>query len=307
MNVAIIGLGFMGAVHAKAWRSVQGAKLAGVVSSDPSKRVAGNLGGAAEPIELGDARLFPTFHDVLADPSIDAVDICLPTDMHERAALDALGAGKHVLVEKPMALSAEGARSMCSAAERARRVLMAGHVLRFIPAYRRLAAWVRGRQIDSAVFRRQCGIPSWSSWLPDPRRSGGAMLDLLIHDIDFCVSLWGMPRSVSLTGEYPVRAELNLPGIPLVVIKGGWSPDPALPFLMEYSVASNGEMFAWSSSQPDEESGDPFAAELQYFTDCVRTGAPPDLCPPEQSAQAVALARFMLESRDNNGAIVRTP
>jgi len=315
MNVAVLGLGFMGATHVKAWGSVKGATLAGIMSSDAAKlagdlrMVRGNLGGDLQRVDFAGARKFALVESALADPAIEAVDICLPTDLHAPVATAALNAGKHVLVEKPMALDFESARAVCAAAERADRVLMAGQVLRFIPAYRTLADWLKSRKIESALFQRRCGLPAWSGWLSDAARSGGAVLDLLIHDIDFCISVWGMPEAVRATGSNDAgvdlfHAELLYPAIGPIVIEGGWHQPWDFPFSMEYAVTAGGATCEWSSENGDNF--DPFAAELQYFADCVNSGAAPDFCPPRQSALSVALARFILESREANGATVRT-
>jgi predicted dehydrogenase len=332
VKVAVLGLGFMGAAHVKAW----GARLAGVMSSNPAKRsgdlsdVGGNLGLAGERFDFSAIRRFDSVEDALADPTIDAVDICLPTDLHASVAIAALRAGKHVLVEKPMALDAATAQSMCAAAERAGRILMAGHVLRFIPAYQALKDILWGRasalqpgfrpapRIASAIFRRDCAEPSWSGWLPDRARSGGPALDLLIHDIDYCISLWGMPESVTAIAHTPgelIEARLFYPNLGPVDIAGGWHAEEGYPFSMGFTVTTDAGVCEWTHPAkslklngaeiplPEE---DPFAAELGYFADCVTANRQPDLCPPQQSAQAVALARFILESRNNNGKIVRT-
>jgi len=318
MNVAVLGLGFMGATHVKAWGTVKGATLAGVMSSDAAKlagdlsMVRGNLGGDVRRVDLGSARKFALVESALADPTIEAVDICLPTDLHAPVATAALRAGKHVLVEKPMALDFKSACAVCAAAEQTGRVLMPGQVLRFIPAYRTLSQWLKGRQVGSALFQRRCGLPVWSGWLSDASRSGGAVLDLLIHDIDFCISVWGMPEAVRASGSKDAgvdlfHAELLYPGSSPVVIEGGWHQPWDFPFSMGYAVKAEGATREWSSEDGDNgDTVDPFAAELQYFADCVNTGTPPDFCPPRQSAQSVALARFILESREANGAIVRT-
>src|SRR4029453_15552505 len=102
---------------------------------------------------------------LLADPNIDAVDLCLPTDLHESVAVAALRAGKHVLVEKPMALDGASADRMIAEAARAERVLMTAQVLRFWPDYTRLRDAVRSGQhgpLRFAVFRRRCAAPGWS-------------------------------------------------------------------------------------------------------------------------------------------------
>jgi predicted dehydrogenase len=317
VNVAVLGLGFMGAAHVKAW----GAHLAGVMSSHPAKRsgdlslVGGNLGLPGEHFDFSAVRRFETVEAVLADPGIDAVDICLPTDLHASIAIAALRAEKHVLVEKPMALDFAAAETMRAEADRAGRILMAGHVLRFIPAYQALKNSTPPR-ITSATFRRQCAEPAWGGWLPDRKRSGGAVLDLLIHDIDYCISLWGMPQSVHAVAETGpgevLKARLSYPGLGPVDIVGGWHAVEGFPFSMGFTVNSDAGVCEWThpaqvmtvnGAEVPLPDADPFAAELAYFADCVAANRQPDLCPPEQSAQAVALARFILESRDQHREI----
>src|SRR5258708_13285181 len=113
MRIAVLGLGFMGSTHLKALRNVPDATLAAVVSSDDAKLagdlsgIQGNLGGPGEKMDFSAISRYHTVDEALADPSIDAVDICLPTDRHASVTLDALRAGKHVLVEKPMALDGD--------------------------------------------------------------------------------------------------------------------------------------------------------------------------------------------------------
>src|SRR5947207_6838315 len=109
MRIAIAGLGFMGTKHACALREVPGATLAAVYSNDPRKlsgdltAVQGNLGGPGEILDFSEVKQYRDLAQLLADPSIDAVDLCLPTYLHQAVTIDAVRAGKHVLLEKPMA------------------------------------------------------------------------------------------------------------------------------------------------------------------------------------------------------------
>src|SRR5579872_6966932 len=122
MKFAVVGLGFMGSTHLKAMRGLPGVELAAVYSSDERKlagdltAIQGNLGGPGERLDFSNVGKYREIEALLADVAIDAVDICLPTDLHELAAIEALRAGKHVLVEKPMALDATGAGRMLAAA-----------------------------------------------------------------------------------------------------------------------------------------------------------------------------------------------
>ena len=112
MKIAVLGLGFMGSTHVQAWRQIPGAQLAAVASRDPRGSPAilpasqGNLGGQGEKLDFSAVAKYTSAEEAVLDPAIEAVDICLPTHLHERIAMMALRAGKHVLVEKPMALMA---------------------------------------------------------------------------------------------------------------------------------------------------------------------------------------------------------
>jgi predicted dehydrogenase len=329
MRVGVLGLGFMGATHAGAWMNVPGATLAAVMSSDERKlsgdltAIAGNLGNQGELLDFSRVRKHRTVEAALADPEIDAIDICLPTDRHAPVAVEALRAGKHVLVEKPIALDGAEAEAVLRAAESSGRILMAGQVLRFIPAYKLLTGHLKtAGPLRSAFFRRRCSAPAWSRWLADPARSGGGAFDLLIHDADFCISLWGMPRSVRATGfeDLPagidiLHAELDYPGLGPVIITGGWHHPKSYPFSMGFTVVAQESTFEWTFGAPqlreyrgdgsgvnhDLPSTNVFAEELAYFTECVRQNRQPEFCPPRQSAQAVTLMRLMLESRYRKG------
>jgi predicted dehydrogenase len=331
MKIAVLGLGFMGSTHANAWLQIPGAELAAVASPDPRRLsgdftgVQGNLSGPGGKLDFSAAAKYASAEEAVADPNVDAVDICLPTHLHERIAILALGAGKHVLVEKPLALDGAAADRMIDASRRHRRLLMAAQVVRFIPPYRTAADILRSGRLGAvraAIFRRRCAAPAWSAWLTDPARSGGAVLDLLIHDIDFCLHLFGPPEAVTASGyqDLPhgvdwMLAQFWFPSIGAVAISGGWHHPAAYPFSMEFTiVADNGTLEFNSANAPLAEYGadgrqhpvevpatDGYRAELEYFLECATRGAEPLACPPEESAAAVKLAHLMLESRARNG------
>lgn len=265
LNVAVAGLGFMGATHARGWMSIPEARLAAVVSKDERKlagdltNVGGNLGLEAGVLDFSNVRKYRTFAEVLADPEIDAVDICLPTDQHSRAGLDALASGKHVLVEKPLGLKPEACHRLIEEARARGRVLMAGQVLRFLPAYSALRDILcQGSPLRSAFFRRRASAPDWSPWLSDPARSGGGVFDLLIHDVDYCISLWGVPHSVRASGyeDLPrgidvIHGELHYPNLGPVEITGGWHHPKSYPFSMQFTVVTDAATMDWNMGEPD--------------------------------------------------------
>ena len=329
MNVGLLGLGFMGATHAKAWTQVPGASLAAVMSSDERKLsgdllgIEGNLGNQGEKLDFSAAAKYRSVEALLADPAVDAVDICLPTDLHAPVARAALAAGKHVLVEKPIALDPAEADALVAQAGSCGRILMAGQVLRFVPSYLALREQLASSgAVRSAFFRRRCSAPAWSRWLADPAKSGGGVFDLLIHDVDYCISLWGLPASVRASGYEDmasgvdwIHAELKYPGLGPVVITGGWHHPKSYPFSMEFTVVSEAATYEWPFGAPtlkrygaDGEASDvaltqadAFTAELAYFAECVTTGHQPDFCPPAQSAASVRVMMQMLGSRKRQG------
>ncbi|MFN3326473.1 MAG: Gfo/Idh/MocA family protein [Bryobacteraceae bacterium] len=334
MRIAVAGLGFMGSMHLKALRNIPGATLHAVVSSDPAKLagdlsgIQGNLGGPGEKMDFTSVRKYTRVEEALADPDVDAIDICLPTHRHAEVATAALQAGKHVLVEKPLALDGAEADAVLAAAAASGRILMTAQVLRFFPDYLPLADLIRCNKLGpvrSALFRRRCAAPTWSAWLADASRSGGGVFDLLIHDVDICLHLFGAPEAVSATGHEDMQrgidtitAQLHYPAIGSVTITGGWHHPQSYPFSMEYTVvAEEGTVDYSSAHRPpslyradgSEEllpvpEKDGYQAEIEYFLDCCRTGRKPAICPPEESAAAVKIARLMAEARNGKGETI---
>lgn len=332
MRLAVLGLGFMGSTHVKALRTIPHATLAAVYSNDPVKlegdlsAIQGNIGGKGEHMDFTEVRKYRQIDKLLADDSIEAVDICLPTDLHASVALDALRAGKHVLVEKPIALHGEAADQLVREAQKLGRILMAAQVLRFFPVYQVLRATLESGRLGpvrAAAFRRRCAAPVWSAWLGDANKSGGGVFDLLIHDVDMALHLFGMPEAVTATGfeDLPrgidiLEAHLLYPDRLTVTISGGWHHPKAFPFSMGYTVVSEGGTVEYSSAGVNptvytadgrEEllpmtDADGYAAEIAYFVDCCRRQVPPSLCPPEDSAKAVKLMNFLRQARERNGA-----
>lgn len=331
MRIGVIGLGFMGATHLKAIANIPGAVLGAVMDLDEKRLsgdlsgIQGNLGGPAQKWDFSGIGRYRSVAEMAADPDIDAVDICLPTFLHAPVALELLRAGKHVLVEKPMALDAASCQEMITEARRRSRVLMVAQVLRFAPAYQALRGYLQDGTVGpvrSAMFRRRCSVPGWGPWEMDSSKSGGGVFDLLIHDVDMCLHLFGSPESVSATGHEDmahgidnILAQLHYPGIGFVAVTGGWHHTGAYPFSMEFTVVGDGGVVEYSSAgrppalyRASGESETPaladrdfYQAEIEYFLECCRTGSAPVRCMPEESARSVELALLILESRRRGG------
>lgn len=313
----------MGATHLNAFRGIDGVEIAAVSSTNRKalegdlSDAGGNLGRETGAFDFSAVSKFADWHNLLEDPRVDAVDICLPTYLHVEAAVLALEAGKHVLVEKPMALDAAQCDAILDAASRSKQILMVAQVLRFWPEYvalrEFLQAGVRSPILEAAFFRR-CGLPDWSAWLSDESRSGGAILDLLVHDIDQALHLFGLPDSVaarSLGLVDTLDASLHYRDGTTVSIQGGWYA-AGEPFSMGFRVSTDyGDLElkdGVSSSKTNGEwrniaspPGDAYLAELSYFVDCCRSGSRPLECLPFESASAVKLALLLKQSRRQGG------
>ena len=324
----------MGSTHLQGLARIPGAQLTAVMDMDTRRLsgdlsgIQGNLGGPGAAMDFSAVAKHPTVEGILADPNVDAVDICLPTHLHAPVAMAALRAGKHVLVEKPMALNGADADAMCTQAEAAGRILMVAQVLRFIPAYRELARLVKSGDLGAvrwAMFRRRTSVPTWGPWEFDKTKSGGGIYDLLIHDVDMALQLFGTPASISAAGyeDMPhgidmITAEFCYPEVGSVSITGGWHHTGEYPFSMEYTVVADRGVVEFSSAgRPASvywsdgrkevlpgEGPDCYQAEIAYFVECCERGEQPALCPPRESAEAVKCALRMLEARERKGAAV---
>ena len=325
----------MGLTHLKAYKNIPGVEIAAVSSNDPKalsgdlSGIQGNLGIGGEKFDFGAARKFEDSLDCVRADGIDAVDLCLPTNLHAPVAIEALKHGKHVIVEKPMALNGEETQQMIEAARAAGKVLMSAQVLRFFPAYLALIDAVQtgklGR-VHHALFRRRCAAPGWSAWLTNKTLSGGGVFDLLIHDIDMMLVCFGVPDAVSAWGHEDlakgidmITAQFHYPGLGAVTVTGGWHHPKSYPFSMEYTVVGEGGAIDYSSEgrppkwyAPDGSANelplsekDGYQAEIEYFVECCRTGKMPERCTPESSAAAVKLAKLAEEARSRKGEKVQ--
>ena len=337
MKIGVIGLGFMGSTHLQALARIPHAELVAVMDQDEVRlsgdlsSIKGNLGGPGLKMDFSAVRKYRSVEAILADSEVEAIDICLPTFLHAAVAIQALRAGKHVLCEKPMALNGTDADEMIAEADRAGRVLMVAQVLRFFPAYCELSRLIKSGelgQVRSALFRRRTSVPSWGPWELDREKSGGGIFDLLIHDVDQSLHLFGVPETISSTGHEnmahgidTISSEFHYSSIGQVTITGGWFHRGDYPFSMEFTVIGDHGVVEYSSAgrpvtvywsdgreellNPEERDG--YQAEIAYFLDCCRQGRRPEECPPEESSLAVKLTKLMVDAREQKGEKVICP
>lgn len=210
INVGIAGIGFMGMIHYLAYQKLKGVKVAAICEQDRTRlggdwrTIKGNFGPAGTKMDLSGVERYERLDDMLDNPKLDMIDICLPPAAHASVAIAALKAGKHVFCEKPIALTPADAKRMVKTASSAGKQLMIGQVLPFFPeyafAYEAATSGKYGKLLGGH-FKRVISDPQWLKDFYDPQKVGGPMLDLHVHDAHYIRLLWGMPRAVFSSGR----------------------------------------------------------------------------------------------------------
>ncbi|MCE9560362.1 MAG: Gfo/Idh/MocA family oxidoreductase [Armatimonadetes bacterium] len=208
IRVGVVGTGGMGKVHANHYRKIVGVELhAFDVVPD----------ALAAYCDQFDAVPASSYADLVG--KCDLIDVCLPTDLHLPYALEAIAAGRHVFIEKPMAGSFADAVKMMEAAEKADVKLVPGHVVRYFKDYQKghdlVVAGAVG--IPAAIRTRRGGKAPMGSggWFRDATRSGGVLFDLAIHEFDWLRWTIGEvksvnARSVAFSSEVAVDGDYGL-------------------------------------------------------------------------------------------------
>jgi UDP-N-acetylglucosamine 3-dehydrogenase len=313
INVGIVGAGLLGAdLHAPQYLGIKDVKLLAICDVDEARaKVAGR--------KLGIAKVFKDYQNVVQMPELDVVDICVPTPWHHEIAIAAARAGKHVLCEKPIALELDKAEEMLKATRKAGVKFMVAHVVRFFPWYLMAKELIDSGELGrplSASASRRIPYPNWGAWYKDPKISGGAVVDLHIHDLDYLNWIFGDPAWVFSQG---IKSSLGAVDHVLTSIgyaKGGKAMAEAsflmpagFPLTMRLSVlCEHGDIELKAEGYPQMEKSltiykpnkrprsvripekDGYAEEIRYFIDCVRHDKQPEMIPPESALLALKTA-----------------
>lgn len=336
INLAVIGLGGMGRVHLANLAAHEQAWVTAVHDIDP-ERLGADLTPSQINLETGAAawdekrlRRCETFEEILTDDAVDAVVIATPSHLHAELTCRALAAGKHVFCEKPMALSVVDCDEMLAAAAAAGRRLQIGHVIRFWGEYVAATRVVHNGSfgpLQGLWMSRLCAPPAWSSdgWFLDHTKSGGALLDLHIHDVDYALHLLGKPRAIRAAGQVGPSGgydrifasyDYGEDG-PLVQAEGVWTMGAQTPFVMsfrmdlaegtvEYVSNRKPALLAYGPDGPvklDVPAEAGFAAEMDHFIGCIQSAQDSDVVPPASSRDSVAAALATAESIRTGRAI----
>lgn len=336
VRVAVVGLGFMGVTHLRAYLEAPGARIAAVCDSvrlpvnGVLQGVAGNI-KKSDDINLGrDVKVYRKLEEVLADPEVDLVDLCTPTPLHPDQAIAVLHAGKKVLCEKPLARTSARGREILRALQQSHGFLMPAMCMRFWPGWSWLKEAVEKKtfgRIYTARFRRLSEAPTWSkqgTYSAAGADLGGALFDLHIHDTDFVQFLFGRPESVFSTGVVNagsidhVVTQYIYPGGPQVHAEGGWLL--AKGFNMAYTLHCEKATLDFDLARGaeamhvipmgeapqvrKEEGPDGYGGEVRYVVDCARFGKRPTIVTAEDGVSALEICEAE-EKSVKTGQLVR--
>ncbi|MFO7945382.1 MAG: Gfo/Idh/MocA family oxidoreductase [Armatimonadota bacterium] len=329
VRVGLVGMGFMGQQHFNIYRDLDNVELVAVCDKDPERvaetapSIGGNIGEATE-LDLSDYSRYVCMDDMLDQEELDCVDLCTPTFLHSEMTLAALEAGCNAVCEKPMARTVDQCDEMIAAARSNDRMLFVAQCIRFWPEYEVLAQMIENGDLGrilSARFIRQSPTPTWASdgWLMNPELSGGAMLDLHIHDVDYILSVFGKPAGVQCNAANLVTEGDAVDHVQtqylyddfVCTALGGWVYPESYPFNMAFEVLGEKGVLEFSVNNdpmlqfypfdgepvtPDYEPGTGYERELAYFMECIDTGEAPDRITPEDARDSVRMIMAEIES-----------
>jgi predicted dehydrogenase len=339
VKVGLIGIGFMGNMHFGCYRDNPKAQIVAIADINKKKLsgdwsdIVGNIAGGAGKVDLTGIRTYDSAEKLIGDADIEYVDICLPTYMHPKHAIMALEAGKHVLCEKPIALTVKDADRMIAAAKKARRNLMIGQCIRFWPEWAWLKDVIKKKKygrVMSVHFSRLSPLPTWGwkNWLAQAQYSGGAAVDLHIHDTDFVCYVFGVPKKVTSvaakgpTGGYDhIETTYHYANNIKITADGGWEGHAAFPFRMAYQVFCQNATIEYDCrldpplgiylkdgsvrTGTDEKipATDGYHAEINYYVDCIAAKRKPTLCRPEDARTSLAVIHKEIASAERNATV----
>jgi 1,5-anhydro-D-fructose reductase (1,5-anhydro-D-mannitol-forming) len=322
IRVGVVGLGFMGKTHFNCYQTMKGVKVAAVCDVDVKKLrsksvTGGNLAVTERPLDFRGVELYTEFNQLLESARLDAVSITVPTNLHARYTVKALEKGLHVLCEKPMALDLKGCRRMISAMDESGKILQIGHCIRFWPEYvaaKDIVASGKYGKVKAASFRRLSLSPvwTWDKWMLDGRRSGGAIMDLHVHDTDFVQFLFGMPSAVRTHGVRGPSGRLDhvttnylFDGKDMIVLaEGSCMMSPTFGFEMSFNIVLEHATLAYDYTRPVPfkiclAKGKPVVPkldkrsrhmlELVHFVKKVKGEEVPEVLTPEDSLNSIRI------------------
>lgn len=307
LKVGLVGVGGISRSHIAAWEAREDAELVALCDVRPERL-------ALYP----EKRHYSDYSEMLAQESLDIVDVCVPTYLHADYAVTAMEKGINVLCEKPVSLKKEDVDRLYATADKMKVKFMVAHVIRFWPEYEFLKELYDSKKYGnllSGYMNRICGFPGWSwdGWMKDRTRSGHVPFDLHIHDLDFCVYAFGAPENYQAhrtqpPGQDAVSITYEYPGF-FITAESAWYDAPypfeaGYRFQFEEAVVTykGGKCMVYQkdrtvidlSAEAEGDTGsinlpttNAYAAEINYFADCVIADRAPEKVKPAELSTAL--------------------
>ncbi|GAF11276.1 NADH-dependent dehydrogenase [Bacillus sp. JCM 19046] len=325
LRVMVVGLGTMGGVHAASFAAMDDVELTAVVDVREER--------ANKAHEKYGAKAFTSFEQAVEElgSELDVMSICLPTDLHPEYVKKAADLNVAIICEKPLARTLKAAEEMIAYCEQKEVSLYVGHVVRFFPEYQKAKQAIDGGAIGQVGVVRTTRGGSYpvatEDWYANTDRSGGLVLDLMVHDFDFLRWCFGDAERVyakNMAGVSGVNEERKDYALVTIRFKNGviahlegtWAHESfrtSFEFagrdgIIQYESQKNQALVAEKAStdvkpgvavpeSPLKQS--PYALELAHFIDCIKNGAEP-IVTADDAYKAVEMAMAALQSAEEN-------
>ena len=333
LKVALIGFGGMGHFHATQYADQKNCKLIAIVDHNPKRftelSASINL-GKSEDMSLKGIKQYATYEELLANEKPDVLDICLPGHLHAEYAIRAMQDGMDVICEKPMARTVAQADQMLKTAKATGRQFMIAQCLRFNPVYNAFRDIYRKKTYGKLLrihSMRLSGAAYGSEepWYRDAKKSGGALLDLHLHDVDFYNYMFGLPAAVSAVGVTRVSGGIDdvlssfiypegfYASAEASWLRAGWFCN-AVAIYEKATVTLSGDDIVVAKTNQNRPGAtetrktikgkNGYWGEIDYFTGCLKTGRKPEQCSPESTRESIRICAA-LERSIHSGRTVK--
>ncbi|MBO5908302.1 MAG: Gfo/Idh/MocA family oxidoreductase [Clostridia bacterium] len=302
LKVGLVGVGGISGAHIPAWLGLEDTELVAICDIRPEMME-----------KYPDIRQYTDFDEMLEKEELDILDICLPTYLHADCSIKAMEKGINVICEKPISLNREDVKRIYDTAEKNNVKFMVAQVLRFWREFEFVRELYEngkyGKLLSGTMTRLGC-YPAWSwdGWMMDEKRSGLVPFDLHIHDLDFMVYAFGIPKSThSYRARRPeqdfIRAVYEFDGF-FIGTEASWyaSPYPfsaKFRFQFEDAVVANeadglivyersgavlnlNEAASGDTGEINLPKSDAYTNEIVYFVDCVKNNRPVEKVKPHE-------------------------
>lgn len=322
IKIGLIGCGFMGTMHANCYRAIEGVQVVAVADVRREK--------AEVLAALSGAKIYATGMELIQNEQLDAVDICLPTYLHAEHAAAAMNRKLNVFLEKPATLTLEEGERLLEVQRKTGAGVQVGQVIRFWDEYVWLKEAIEDNRygsVQNVMLRRLSPRPDWAwdGWVLDDKRSGGALQDLHVHDIDYMLYVFGEPKNFSTVKAHGGDRNSYVMTVAdygdfSVSVEGTWDLPASFPFEMYYRVKferavaelSNAGLKLYTDGGVEpvklEKKCVSVAAgggnisdlggyynELEYFTNCLKVGKRPEKASLYDAVKSVKFIREEIE------------